>query len=51
MALLVANGSVTIFLKDAAAQAMNPLGRVTEGLQLVESTGPGDVLLLKKPIA
>jgi hypothetical protein len=51
VALLVANGSVTIFLKDTAAQAMNPLGRVTEGLQLVESTGPGDVLLLKKPIA
>jgi hypothetical protein len=51
MALLVANGSVCIFLKDGTAQAMNPLGRVTEGLQLVESIGPGDVMLLKKPTA
>ena len=51
VALLVANGSVCIFLKDGTAQAMNPLGRVIEGLQIIESTGPGDVMLLKKPIA
>jgi hypothetical protein len=51
MGLLVANGSICIFLKDATVQAMNPLGRVVEGLKLVESTGPGDVMLLKKPTA
>ena len=51
MALLVANCSVCIFLKDTAAQAMNPIGRITDGLQLVESTGPGDVMMLKKSTA
>jgi hypothetical protein len=49
--LLVANGSVCIFLKDTNAPAMNPLGRVVGGLESVESTGPGDVMVLKKPTA
>lgn len=49
--LLVANGSVCIFLKDTNAQAMNPLGRVVEGLDSAVATGPGDVMILKKPTA
>lgn len=51
MALLVANGSICIFLKDSSSQAMNPLGRIVQGLDSIESAGPGDVLLLKKSTA
>lgn len=49
MALLVSNGSVCVFLKDTAGQAMNPLGRVTENIEAIESTGPGDVMELRRP--
>ena len=48
LALLISNGSVCIFLKDGSSQPMNPLGRVTGSLELVESTKPGDVMVLRK---
>jgi hypothetical protein len=51
MGLLVSNASVCIFLKDTHSQPMNPLGRITKNLELAESAGPGDVMILKKPIA
>ena len=51
MGLLVSNASVCIFLKDTHSQPMNPLGRITKNLELAESIGPGDVMILRKPIA
>ena len=49
--LLVSNGSICIFLKDTRGQPMNPLGRITGDLELVESIRPGDTMVLKKPTA
>ncbi len=51
LAFMVSNGSICFFLKDATAQSMNPLGMITGNLQPVESTQPGDVLILRKPTA
>jgi uncharacterized protein len=50
MGLLVANGSICIFLKDTTSQPINPIGRVVEDLQPIELTRPGDVMILKKSI-
>ena len=50
MAFMISNGSVCIFVKDASASTnMNPIGRVITNLELIESSAPGDVLLLRKP--
>ena len=49
MAFMISNGSVCIFVKDASASTnMNPIGRVITNLELIESSAPGDVLLLRK---
>ena len=50
MAFMISNGSVCIFVKDASASTnMNPIGRMITNLELIESSAPGDVLLLRKP--
>ena len=50
MAFMISNGSVCVFVKDASASTnMNPIGRVITNLELIESSAPGDVLLLRKP--
>lgn len=50
LAFMISNGSVCIFVKDASASTnMNPIGRVITNLELIESSAPGDVLLLRKP--
>ncbi|MBI5133350.1 MAG: hypothetical protein HZA83_01420, partial [Thaumarchaeota archaeon] len=50
MAFMISNGSVCIFVKDASASTnMNLIGRVITNLELIESSAPGDVLLLRKP--
>ena len=50
MAFMISNGSVCIYVKDASASTnMNPIGRVITNLELIESSAPGDVLLLRKP--
>lgn len=51
MGLLVSNGSICVFLKDSAGQPMNPLGRVTVNIGVIESSTPGDVMILRNPIA
>ncbi|MGH9909538.1 MAG: cyclophilin-like fold protein [Nitrososphaerales archaeon] len=49
MAFMISNGSVCIFVKDASASTnMNPIGRMITNLELIESSAPGDVLLLRK---
>ncbi len=38
------NGAVCFFLKDSSLSTpMNLLGRITEGLEVLEAVGPGDV--------
>lgn len=49
VAFMIPNGSVCIFVKDAAVQPMNPMGVVLSGLEFIESSAPGDVITLKKP--
>lgn len=49
--LLVSNGSICVFLNDSVSQPMNPLGRVTGSMDLIDSSAPGDVLILRNPTA
>jgi hypothetical protein len=51
LGFMVSNGSICIFLKDTVGQPMNPIGRVSENLDLLESTKPGDVIELRKVTA
>lgn len=48
LAFMISNGSICIFVKDAPGSGLNPIGRVTSNLELIESSGPGDVLVLKQ---
>jgi hypothetical protein len=49
LAFMIANGSICIFLKDASTPGLNPIGKVTSNLEFIESSVPGDVLLLRTP--
>lgn len=49
IAFMISNGSVCIFIKDAAVQPMNPIGTVLSGLEFVEASMPGDVITIRKP--
>jgi hypothetical protein len=51
VAFMISNGSVCIFVKDAAVQPMNPLGTILSGLELVDAVAPGDVITIRKPSA
>jgi hypothetical protein len=46
---LTSNGSVCVFLQEATVQPMNPLGRMVAGIEIIESSQPGDVMVVKKP--
>jgi hypothetical protein len=48
---LTSNGSICVFVQDATVQPMNPLGVVTSNIEVVESSQPGDVMVVKKPSA
>ena len=49
LAFLTSNGSVCVFLTEATVQPMNPLGRMVAGIEIIESSQPGDVMIVKKP--
>ncbi len=49
LAFMIANGSICIFVKDTSGSGFNPIGRVVSNLELIESSAPGDVLVLKRP--
>ncbi len=45
VAFLAANGSICIFLKNAKSERpLNPVGRVEEGLEVLEAAAAGDVV-------
>lgn len=49
LAFLSLNGALCIFLKDSSvAKPMNPIGKVTSGLELIEKASKGDVLTIKR---
>jgi hypothetical protein len=48
LAYLTSNGSICVFVQDATVQPMNPLGVVTGNIEVIESSQPGDVMVVKK---
>ena len=48
IAFLTSNGSICVFIKDAAVQPMNALGIVTSKLEVIESSQVGDIMILRK---
>ena len=49
LAFMIANGSICVFVKDATSSGLNPIGKVTSNLEILETSAPGDVLVLKQP--
>jgi hypothetical protein len=48
IAYLTSNSSICVFMRDATVQPMNSLGIVTSNLKVIESSQPGDVMIIKK---
>lgn len=48
---LTSNGSICVFVQDATVQPMNHLGIIINNIEAVESSQPGDVMIVKKPSA
>jgi hypothetical protein len=48
IAYLTSNSSICVFMQDATVQRMNSLGIVTANLKVIESSQPGDVMIVKK---
>jgi uncharacterized protein len=48
IAYLTSNSSICVFMQDATVQRMNSLGIVTANLKIIESSQPGDVMIVKK---
>src|SRR5690606_12582903 len=48
IAFLTSNGSICVFLQDATLQPMNPIGKISDNINIVESSQPGDVMIVKK---
>jgi len=49
LGFMIANGSICIFVKDSTSSGLNPIGRVTSNFELIETSAPGDVLVLRQP--
>jgi hypothetical protein len=48
IAYLTSNSSFCVFVQDAKVQPMNMLGTVTSNLEVIESSRPGDVMIVKQ---
>ena len=48
IAYLTSNSSICVFVQDAKVQPMNSLGTVTSNLEIIESSRPGDVMIIKE---
>jgi hypothetical protein len=51
VAFLTSNGSICVFVQDATVRPMNPLGIIADNIKLVESSQPGDIMVVKRPSA
>lgn len=48
IAYLTSNSSFCVFVQDVKVQPMNSLGTVTSNLEVIESSQPGDVMIVKQ---
>jgi hypothetical protein len=48
VAFMISNGSICVFLQDAAVQPMNMLGRIPGNIDAIASSQPGDIMVVKK---
>jgi hypothetical protein len=48
IAYLTSNSSICVFVQDAKVQPMNSIGIVTSNLEVIESSRPGDVMIVKE---
>jgi hypothetical protein len=48
IAYLTSNSSICVFVQDAKVQPMNSLGIITSNLKVIESSRPGDVMIVKE---
>jgi hypothetical protein len=52
--LMTSNGAVCVFLKDVSSGGssykMNLIGHVTQDLEVIESTRPGDTMLVRRKV-
>ena len=48
IAYLTSNSSICIFTQDATVQPMNSLGVITSDLKVIESSQPGDIMIIKR---
>jgi len=48
IAYLTSNSSICVFVQDAKVQPMNSIGIVTSNLEIIESSRPGDVMIVKE---
>ena len=52
VAFLAANGSICIFLANVKSQRpLNPVGKVEEGLEVLQKAASGDVVEISGPVA
>jgi hypothetical protein len=51
MALLPSNGAICFVIKDCMVPAMNPIGKVTNGIEAIEAVQTGDVVSVKRATA
>jgi len=51
LAYMASSGSVCVFVKDTSGSGLNPIGKVTSNLHLIEASAAGDVLVLRQPAA
>ena len=45
---MISNGSICVFLQDAAIQPMNLLGRIPGSINAIASSQPGDIMIVRK---
>ena len=51
VAFMPSNGSICVFVQDATVQPMNPLGKITNNIDAIGSSQPGDIMIVKKSSA
>jgi uncharacterized protein len=51
VAFMPSNGSICVFVQDATVQPMNPLGKMTNNIDVIGSSQPGDIMIVKKASA
>lgn len=48
LAFMTSNGSICVFIQDVSVQPMNPIGKILDNIGVVESSQPGDVMIVKR---